>query len=43
METVSENTSTESYYETYIEENESDSGPDYHPSSNGFESENFHP
>ena len=43
METVSENISTESYYETDIEENESDSGPDYYPSSDGSESENFHP
>ena len=43
METVSENISTESYYETDIEENESDSDPDYYPSSDGSESENFHP
>ena len=41
METVSENISAESYYETDIEENESDSDPDYYPSSNG--SESFHP
>ena len=43
METVSENISTESYYETDIEKNESDSDPDYYPSSDGSESENFHP
>ena len=30
METVSENISAESYYETDIEENESDSDPDYY-------------
>ena len=41
METVSENISAESYYETDIEENESDSDPDYYPSSDG--SESFHP
>ena len=29
METVSENISAESYYETDTEENESDSDPDY--------------
>ena len=40
---MSENISTESYYETDIEENERDSGPDYYPSSDGSESENFHP
>ena len=33
----------ESYYETEIEKNESDSDPDYYPSSDGSESENFHP
>ena len=43
METVSENISAESYYETDIEKNESDSDPDYYPSSDGSESENFHP
>ena len=43
MEIVSENISAESYYETDIEENESDSDPDYYPSSDGSESENFHP
>ena len=43
METVSENISAESYYENNIEENESDSDPDYYPSSDGSESENFHP
>ena len=43
METVSENISAESYYETDIEENESDLDPDYYPSSDGSESENFHP
>ena len=42
METVPENSSTESYYETDIEENESDWDPDYYSSSNGSESENFH-
>ena len=41
METVSENISAESYYETDIEENESDLDPDYYPSSDGSESENF--
>ena len=43
METVSENISAESYYETDIEENESDSDPRYYPSSDGSENENFHP
>ena len=43
METVSENISTESYYETDIVENENDSDPDYYPSSDGSESKNFHP
>ena len=43
METVSENISAESYYENNIEENESDSDPDYYPSSDGSESENSHP
>ena len=43
METVSENISTESYHETDIEENESDSDPDYYRSSDGSESENFYP
>ena len=43
METVSENISAESYYETDIEENESDSDPHYYPSSDGSENENFHP
>ena len=43
METVSENISAESYYETNIEKNESDSDPDYYPSSDGSESKNFHP
>ena len=43
METVPENNSTESYYETDIEENESDWDPDYYPSIDGSESENFHP
>ena len=43
METVLENISTESYYETDIEENESDSDPDYYPLSDGSESENFDP
>ena len=41
METVSENISTESYYETDIEKNESDSDPDYYPSSDGSESKIF--
>ena len=43
METVSQNISAESYYEIDIEENESDLDPDYYPSSDGSESENFHP
>ena len=43
METVSENISAESYYETNVEENESDSDSDYYPSNDGSESENFHP
>ena len=43
METVSENISAESYYETDIEENESDWDPDYYSSIDGSESENFHP
>ena len=37
METVSENISAESYYETDIEENESDWDPDYYSSSDGSE------
>ena len=37
METVPENNSTESYYETDIEENESDWDPDYYSSSDGSE------
>ena len=40
---MSENISAESCYETDIEENENDSDPDYYPSSNSSESENFHP
>ena len=43
METVSENISAESYYETNVKENESDSDSDYYPSNDGSESENFHP
>ena len=43
MDTASENISAESYYENNIEEDESDSDPDYYPSRYGFESGNFHP
>ena len=43
METVSENISAESCYETNIEENESYSDPDYYPLSDGSESESFRP
>ena len=43
METVSENISAESCYETNIEENESYSDPDYYPLSDGSQSENFNP
>ena len=41
METVSENISAESYYETDIEENESDSDPRYYSLSDGSEMKIF--
>ena len=39
---MSKNISARSYYETDIEQNESDSDRDYYPSSDGSESENFY-
>ena len=44
METVLEHVCTEfDKFETDVEVNKSDSDPDYHPSSEDSESENFYP